>query len=98
MASQLPGFPETAGVAVGISAVAAVLRLPLSAVVIATLLTAHTGAGVGPLIIVGVVVSYVVTLLLARRPKSFSTAEPERAPPPAPSPAPEPEPEPVGVS
>ena len=99
MASQLPGFPETAGVAVGVgAAVAAVLRLPLSAVVVATLLTAHTGAGVGPLIIVGVVVSYVVTLLLSRRPKSFSTAEREPAPPPAPSPAPEPEPEPVGVS
>ena len=99
MASQLPGFPETAGVAVGAgAAVAAVLRLPLSAVVIATLLTAHTGDGVGPLIIVGVVVSYVVTLLLSRRPKSFSMAEPEPAPPPAPSPAPEPEPEPVGVS
>jgi H+/Cl- antiporter ClcA len=97
MASQLPGFPETAGVAVGAgAAVAAVLRLPLSAVVLATLLTAHTGEGVGPLIIVGVVVSYVVTLLLSRRPKSFSMAEREPAPPPAPNPAPEPEP--VGVS
>ena len=49
MASQLPGFPETAGVAVGAgAAVAAVLRLPLSAVVIATLLTSRTGDGVGP--------------------------------------------------
>ena len=97
MASQLPGFPETAGVAVGTgAAVAAVLRLPLSAVVVATLLTSHTGDGVGPLIIVGVVVSYVVTLLISRRPKSHSMAGPAPAPPPSPSPAPEPEP--VGVS
>jgi hypothetical protein len=59
-------------------------------------LTAHTGEGVGPLIIVGVVVSYVVTLLLSRRPKGFSMAEREPAPPPAPTPAPEPEP--VGVT
>jgi H+/Cl- antiporter ClcA len=93
MASQLPGFPETAGVAVGMgAAVVAVLRLPLSAVVIATLLTAHTGGGVGPLIIVGVVVSYVVTLLISRRPKGFARAEPAPAPPPTPSAAPEPEP------
>ena len=40
------------------------------------MLTAHTGEGAGPLIIVGVVVSYVVTLLLSRRPKSYSMAEP----------------------
>ena len=42
--------------------VAAVLRLPLTAVVIGTVLTAKAGAGVEPLIIVGVVVTYVVTL------------------------------------
>jgi len=36
------------------------LRLPLSAVVLATLLTAQSGFGVGPLIIVGVVVAYLV--------------------------------------
>jgi H+/Cl- antiporter ClcA len=66
MASHLPGFPIQAGVAVGMGAsIVAVLRLPLSAVVIATVLTSHASANVEPLIIVGVVVSYVVTLLLA---------------------------------
>lgn len=68
MASHLPGFPIQAGVAVGMGAgVVAVLRLPLSAVLIATVLTSHASANVEPLIIVGVVASYIVTLLLAPR-------------------------------
>jgi H+/Cl- antiporter ClcA len=68
MASHLPGLPLTAGVAVGMTAgVVAVLRLPLTAVVIGTVLTAKAGAGVEPLIIVGAVVAYVVTLLLSAR-------------------------------
>jgi H+/Cl- antiporter ClcA len=96
MASRLPGFSETAAVAVGTgAAVAAVLRLPLSAVVLATLLTAHTGAGAEPLIIVGVVVSYIVTLLLSRRPPESVTAPVTTRTPP---PGPKPEPEPVAVS
>jgi H+/Cl- antiporter ClcA len=66
LASNLPGFPMAAGVAVGIAAgTVAVLKLPLSAVVIATILTEKSGEGLGPLIIVGTVVAYVVTLLLA---------------------------------
>jgi H+/Cl- antiporter ClcA len=66
MASHLPGFPITAAVAVGMSAsVVAVLRLPLSAVVISTVLTSKSGIGAEPLIIVGAVVSYVVTLVLS---------------------------------
>ncbi|MBV9338459.1 MAG: chloride channel protein, partial [Solirubrobacterales bacterium] len=66
MASHLPGFPIQAAVAVGMgAAVVAVLRLPLSAVVIATLLTSHAVPDVEPLIIVGVVVSYIVTLMLS---------------------------------
>ena len=66
LASHLPGFPLQAGVAVGMgAATVAVLRLPLSAVVIATLLTTHGGPNLEPLIIVGVVVSYIVTLLLS---------------------------------
>ena len=69
MASHLPGFPIQAGVAVGMgAAIVAVLRLPLSAVLIATVLSTHAGSNVEPLIIVGVVVSYVVTLVLARSP------------------------------
>ena len=68
MISHLPGFPITVAVGVGISAgVVSILRLPLSAVVIGTVLTAHSGVGDEPLIIVGVVVAYVVTLLIDAR-------------------------------
>ncbi|MBS1843422.1 MAG: chloride channel protein, partial [Actinobacteria bacterium] len=50
MASHLAGFPLQAGVAVGMgAAVVAVLRLPLSAIVLATLLTAPAGSNVEPL-------------------------------------------------
>ena len=100
LASHLPGFPEGAGVAVGIAAaIACVLRLPLSAVVLATLLTTKAGSAVEPLIIVGVVVAYVVTLQLSRRPpETVSVPTTEPSPQPSPGPAPEPEPEPVGAS
>jgi H+/Cl- antiporter ClcA len=83
LASHLPGFPFQAGVAVGMAAaVVAVLRLPLSAVVIATALTSHASSNVEPLIIVGVVVSYIVTLLLGRARK---TPEPAGSPTPEPA-------------
>ena len=96
LASHLPGFPEGAGVAVGIGvAITGVLRLPLSAVVLATLLTKQAGSAVEPLIIVGVVVAYVVTLLLSRqRPETVNVPTTEPSPPPSPGPAPEP----VGAS
>ena len=85
MASHLPGFPIQAGVGVGIGAgTVAVLRLPLSAVVIATLLTTHAGSNIEPLIIVGVVVAYITTLLLAR--SSAPATDTSAAPPPAPTP------------
>ncbi len=67
MASHLPGYDLTPAVAVGLGAgVASVLRLPLSAVLLAVVLTAHSGAGASPLIVVGVVVAYLVTQLLDR--------------------------------
>lgn len=66
MAAQLPGFETTPAVAVSLgAAVVAVLRLPLSAVVLATLFTVHTGFGSGPLIIVGVVVAYLTVQALS---------------------------------
>jgi H+/Cl- antiporter ClcA len=84
MASHLPGFPIQAGVAVGMgAAVVAVLRLPLSAVVLATLLTSHAGSNVEPLIIVGVVVAYIITLLLSRSPKPAPVAARRSAATPA---------------
>ena len=77
MAAQLPGFETTPAVAVGIgAAVVAVLRIPLSAVVLAALLTSTTGLGSSPLIIVGVVVAYIVTQAVS-----------PQAPAPTPAPA-----------
>jgi H+/Cl- antiporter ClcA len=65
MMAHLPGYEVTPAVAVGIGvAVVAVLRLPLSAVVLATLLTSGSGLGSGPVVIVGVTVAYLVTLAL----------------------------------
>ncbi|HEX2415828.1 MAG TPA: chloride channel protein [Thermoleophilaceae bacterium] len=68
MAAQLPGFSATPAVSVAIgAAVVAVLQLPLSAAVLAVVLTAGSGPGAGPLIIVGVVVAYLITLALTAR-------------------------------
>jgi hypothetical protein len=84
MASHLPGFPIAAGVAVGMgTATVAILRLPLSAIVIASLLTSKAGLGVEPLTIVGVVVTYLATLRLSalRTVKSTSSpASPAKSP------------------
>jgi hypothetical protein len=81
MASHLPGFPIQAGVAVGIgAATVAILRLPLSSVVIATLLCSHAGTNVEPLVIVGVVVAYIVTLVMASLQASASAPVHESAP------------------
>ncbi len=66
-ASHLPDFPLPAAVAVGIgAAVVSILRLPLSAIVVASLLTAESGDGAQALVIVGVVVAYLATLALSR--------------------------------
>ena len=68
MAAHLPGFEITPAVAVGMgAAIAAVLQLPLTAVVLAALLTANSGAGASPVIIVGVVVAYVTSRVLTER-------------------------------
>jgi H+/Cl- antiporter ClcA len=68
MAAQLPGYATTPAVAVGVgAAVVSVLRLPLSALVLAVLLTSKAGLGTGPLIIVGVIVAYLTTLALPGR-------------------------------
>jgi H+/Cl- antiporter ClcA len=77
MASHLPGFPITAAVAVGIGAgTVAILRLPLSAILIASLLTSKAGPGAEPLTIIGVAVSYLVTLRLSAPRTAESTSVP----------------------
>jgi H+/Cl- antiporter ClcA len=71
--SHLPGLPLVYGVAMGIGALCAVmLRLPLTSVLLATLLLSSDGLQVMPLAIVAVVVAYVASARLT--------------PPPAPAP------------
>lgn len=83
IASHLPGFSLQAGVAVGMAAgVVAVLRLPLSAVVLATVLTSPAGSNVEPLIIVGVTVAFIVSLRLAPSPAPAAETAAEPAPQP----------------
>jgi H+/Cl- antiporter ClcA len=77
MCSHLPGFPITAAVAVGIGAgIVAILRLPLSAVVIVSVLTSKAGAGAEPLVIVGVVISYLATIKLSALQTTKTTGAP----------------------
>lgn len=84
MASHLPGYELTPAVAVGLGAgVVAVLRLPLSAVVLAVLLTDRSGAGSAPLVIFGVVVAYITVVWLSRL--QASEPEPTAAPPRTPA-------------
>ena len=93
--SPLPGLPMVPGVAMGIGAMSVVmLRLPMTSVLLATLFLGSTGLTVIPLVIVGVVVSYVITLRLPDPGPHVSASAPEPAPVPAPAPAPAPAPEP----
>jgi chloride channel protein, CIC family len=64
--SHLPGLPMIAGVAMGIGAMTvAVLGLPLTSVLLASLFVASDAVGLMPLVIVAVVVSYVASARLA---------------------------------
>ena len=67
--SHLPGLPLVAGVAMGIGAMCAVmLRLPLTSVLLATLLLSSDGLAVMPVAIVAVVVAYVTSARLTPAP------------------------------
>jgi H+/Cl- antiporter ClcA len=67
--SHLPGLPLVDGVAMGIGAMTVVmLRLPLTSVLLATLLLGADGLAVMPLVIVAVVVAYVASARLAPTP------------------------------
>jgi H+/Cl- antiporter ClcA len=79
--SHLPGLPLVYGVAMGIGAMTVVmLRLPLTSVLLATLLLSSDGLEVMPLAIVAVVVAYVVS---ARLTPSPAPPRPAEAAPPA---------------
>jgi H+/Cl- antiporter ClcA len=65
--SHLPGLPLVVGVATGIGAMTVVmLRLPLTSVLLASLLLFSSGVAVMPLVIVAVVVAYVASARLVR--------------------------------
>jgi H+/Cl- antiporter ClcA len=84
--SHLPGLEMVAGVAMGIGALCvAMLGLPLTSVLLATLLLLSDGLKVMPLVIVAVVVSFVVSLRL--QPARARAAEPST--PAATQPAPQ---------
>jgi H+/Cl- antiporter ClcA len=64
--SHLPGLPLVPAVAMGLGAMSAVmLTLPLTSVLLATLLLFSDGLAVTPLVIVAVVVAYVVAARIA---------------------------------
>jgi Voltage gated chloride channel len=67
--SHLPGLPIVAGVAMGMGAMCVVmLKLPLTSVLLATLLMFENGVAVMPLVIVAVVVAHVMSARLTGRP------------------------------
>jgi hypothetical protein len=68
--SHLPGLPMVAGAAIGIGALmCAMLNLPLTSVLVTTLLMASDGVAVMPLVIVAVVVAYVARAHLPPLPR-----------------------------
>jgi len=67
MASHLPGYSLTPAVAVAIgAATVTILKLPWTAILLATFLTASGGFGTTPLIVVGVAVAYATAVAVAR--------------------------------
>jgi chloride channel protein, CIC family len=79
--ADLPGMELVPGIAMGIGAMSVVmLGLPLTSVLLATLLISADGLAVMPLVIVAVVVAYVVTARIAPVPPA-APPEPERTAP-----------------
>ena len=80
--SHLPGLPLVYGVAMGIGAMTVVmLRLPLTSVLLATLLLSSDALQVTPLAIVAVVVAYVASARLTPPPASAPARPAEAAAP-----------------
>ena len=75
--SHLPGLPAVAGAAMGIAAMSTVmLKLPMTSVLLATLLLTADGLTVMPLVIVAVVVAYVTAARLEPPPPARRMASP----------------------
>ena len=67
MASHLPGFSLTPAVAVAIgAATVTILKLPWTAILLASFLTGSAAAGTIPLVVVGVAVAYATAVAVAR--------------------------------
>jgi chloride channel protein, CIC family len=100
--SHLPGLPMVPGVAMGIGAMTVVmLSLPLTSVLLTTLLLSSDGLAVMPLVIVAVVVAYVISARLAPAPAAApatgtgAAAHPASLAPTVPAPAPAADPAPT---
>jgi len=79
--SHLPGLTMVAGTAMGIGALCAVmLQLPVTAVLLATLLFFADGLAVMPLVIVAVVVAYVSSSWLSPEPLAKDQPAPPKQP------------------
>ncbi len=77
LASQLPGLSMISGVAIGVGAMSvAMLRMPMVSVLLPALLLASDALTLTPLIIVGVVTSYVVSARLTPAPATASKQKP----------------------
>jgi H+/Cl- antiporter ClcA len=87
--SHLPGLPLVDGIAMGIGAMTVVmLRLPLTSVLLATLLLASDGLAVMPLVIVAVVVAHILSARLTPTPPPERPRPTTQAPEPLHEPAP----------
>jgi H+/Cl- antiporter ClcA len=79
--SHLPGLPVVAGVAMGIGAMSVVmLTLPLTSVLLPTLLLLSDGLAVMPLVIVAVVVAHVAAARIAPAPAAEGRHAAQRSP------------------
>ncbi|MEV0909154.1 chloride channel protein [Streptomyces hokutonensis] len=82
--SHLPGLGVTAGLAMGVGAMsAAMLKMPMTSLLLATLLLGLEGLTVMPLVIVAVVASYVLTLRLTPPPTAAPATEQDADGPPS---------------
>ena len=80
LAAHLPGYEESQSVAVLVGAsCVSILRLPLSSVMIALLLSVKAGLAVAPLVVVGVVVAYLTSEALTAYLDSRVGAPPRRS-------------------
>jgi len=75
--SHLPGLDVTSGFAMGVGAMSvAMLKLPMTSVLLATQLLGSEGLTVMPLVIVAVVVSYVISLRMSPVPTAVPAGHP----------------------